>query len=598
MTLLTILAGLEPTPGSYLAAEREIGSDPPPDARRVNVSMVSTYTVEMIRPYLVVEGARRGLLVAPTFGPYGQLEQQLLSGDSAVYSSDPAVVVIATRIEDVAPDLVRRPASLGSSDVDESLESLGQRIELLVTSTRERTDAHILVFNYAQPPFRALGLAGAMADNSPGSVVQRANALVADTCRETAGAFVFDLERAALETGLDAWWDPRLEYIGRIPLSFPAQLKLGSVLARYLSALLVPPGKCLVVDLDNTLWGGVVGEDGVGGIALGEDYPGNVYKEFQRQLVALRDRGVLLAICSKNNHADAVETFERHSDMVLRLDDFATTRINWDDKASNLRSIADELSLGLDSLAFFDDSAVEREWVRTSAPEVTVIDVPPNPEEYGLALQESEAFDHLLILPEDLARSDMYQMEQRRSSLRETHTDLSGFLRDLDTHVEIGAVDDDTMPRVVQLIGKTNQFNLTARRHTAAQVEKLTSRGGIALWLRATDRFGDNGLVGVAIGIPESTEEWRIDTFLMSCRVIGRGIEKALLSTLAGLATDRGGKRLVGEYVQTNRNSMAEAFFKGEGFEPRDADGRYWECALEGAVLLSPDFIDVELAGL
>jgi len=594
MTQSFDFGGLEATPGSYLAAARQIENDPSLDAKQINVAVVSTYTAAVIRPYLVVESARRDLAVVPTFGPYGQLEQQLLDPDSVIYASNPDVIVIATRIEDMAEDLSGRLATLSSSEVDEILGELDQRFGNLLESARKHSAGHILVFNFSPPRLTSMGLAGPMSEHPASSVVERANSIIAKACKNISSATVFEYGRVVLETGLDSWTDARLEHLGRIPFSFQAQMNLGKALSRYLSAIFFTPHKCLVVDLDNTLWGGVIGEDGLGGIALGEDYPGNVYKEFQRQLVALKDRGVLLAINSKNDEPDVTEVFERHPDMVLGLDDFAATRINWTDKASNIRSIAEELNIGVDALAFFDDNPVEREWIRANAPEVAVIEVPPDPENYAMALQDSEVFDHLVVVAEDLERAGVYQTEKRRTKLRATHASVADFIRDLDVKVTIGAVNDETMPRVVQLISKTNQFNLTGRRHTAAEIEEIVSlNGGIALWTRSTDRFGDNGLVGVAIAIPDSPTEWRIDSFLMSCRVLGRGVESALLSSLAQQVADKDGKQLIGEYVITKKNGMARAFFEGEGFNPRDEEGHYWEHALDGSSLPAPDFVTI-----
>jgi FkbH-like protein len=584
----------EANPAAYREAARRIKADPPPGLKALRLAVLSTFTAEPLEPYLVVECAQRGLRVEPWFGPFNQLEQQALDPNSPLYAANPEVIVVATRLEDLLPDLFWRFASLTPEGIDAQISLVTERYESLAAGIRRNSTATLFFSNFTQPMRAPLGLASALHDPAPGAVVEQANAALAALCRRSAGVYLLDLARAALEMGLDRWNDPKLAYLARIPFSLHAQIEVGRRVARHLRALCFPACKCLVVDLDNTLWGGVLGEDGAEGIALGADYPGSVYQDFQRALAGLRARGILLAIASKNDPAAVRDVFEKHPDMVLGWEDFAAVQIHWEDKASSLRAIARELNIGTDALAFYDDSPVEREWVRGQLPDVTVIEVPERLLERVGALSDSGAFDQLRISDDDRRRAESYREEGDRERLRARAVSPEEFWRSLATTVRVGSLDAANLPRVVQLMAKTNQFNLTTRRHTAAQVEAMLEAGAVGLWLRARDRYGDYGLVGVALAVPEPEQAWRIDTFLLSCRALGRQVEGALLAALARFVARQGGRCLVGEFVATAHNRVTERFFAEHGFASLDSAGRMWRLALDAASLEPPPFVALE----
>jgi len=584
----------EATPAGYREAARGIRADPPRDLKALRLAVLSTFTASPLEPYVVVESARRGLLVEPWFGPYDQLEPQALDGGSALYATAPDVIVIAARLEDLLPDLCWRFASFGPEAIDDELARVAARYESLVTAVRRHSAATVLLANFTEPAQAPLGLAGALHEPSPAGVVERANSALAALARRTAGVYVLDLARAALELGLDRWNDPKLAYVARLPWSLAAQIEVGRRVARHLRALTFPACKCLVVDLDGTLWGGVLGEDGPEGIALGHEYPGLAYGDFQRALAGLRARGILLAVASKNDGAIVREVFDTHPDMVLRWEDFAAVQIHWEDKAASLRAIARALGIGTDALAFYDDSPVERDWIRGQLPEVSVIDVPESPLERVSALADSGVFDQLRLSDDDRRRADAYREDEDRERLRALAITPEDFWRGLGTTVRVGPLDADTLPRVTQLMAKTNQFNVTTRRHTAAEIEAMLAAGGVGLWLRARDRYGDYGLVGVALALPDTGGSWRIDSFLLSCRALGRQVEGALLAALAREVAGRGGGALIGEFVATARNQPAARFFAEHRFAPLDGDGRLWRLPLDAASLEPPPFVTLE----
>jgi len=495
---------------------RQLRAEPRPELRPLRVAIATSWRGDPIGNYLIVEAARRGFLLDLWFAPYGQWEIQCFTPGSDLYAQKPDVVILA------ADDPQR-----------------------VIAAAHQIRGCPVIVFNSLDAP-------------------------------HPAGVIVFDFARILLEHGLRHAYDRRLDYVSRTPFTTEFQIAIAGGLARLIRAIYTPPAKCLVVDLDETLWGGILGEAGIGGIALGHDYPGRVYRDFQQALRNLRDRGILLAIASKNNEADIREVFANHPDMLLRWDDFAATQIHWGDKATSLRRIADDLRIGLDSIVFYDDNPIEREWVRAELPEVTVLDVPGDPMERLEALEAWEAFDQVALSDEDGARATLYTHDRRREEVRRQSESLEEFLATLDIRTITGIVDDTTLPRVAQLFQRTNQFNLTGRRYTEAELQRLIDAGAIACWLRASDRFGDYGLVGAAIAAAEDPCTWRVDNLVMSCRILGRNVEQTLIADLEQRVTARGARCLIGEYIPTPKNVPARDFYSAAGF--RSENGRWIWC--------------------
>ncbi len=380
------------------------------------------------------------------------------------------------------------------------------------------------------------------------------------------GSFFLDLEQVSGLVGRERFYDLRRYFWTKQPFSKAGVHRLAAHLWAGIRALVTGPKKVLVVDLDNTLWGGVVGEVGPLGITLGETPDGEVFRSFQQHLQALSRRGILLAICSKNNQEDALAPFRENPQMAVALSDFAHVEAGWEPKSAGLRRIADTLNLGLDSLVFFDDNPAEREEIRQALPEVEVVEVPTDPSEYVRALGAGLWFETVEFSSVDFQRSDQYQREQQRRKARKSFSSMEEYLQSLEMRGSISPVDDRCLQRVIQLIGKTNQFNLTTRRHSLEDVHRLLiSPGSIGLVLNLADKFGDHGLISVllAVGEPRVPEKTlRIDTWLMSCRVIGRTAEQFLFNQLLGLARASGYESLLGEYIPTRKNSLVADLFE------------------------------------
>ena len=341
-------------------------------------------------------------------------------------------------------------------------------------------------------------------------------------------------------------------------------------------ALTTGPKKVLVLDLDNTLWGGVVGETGPLGVALGDNAEGEAFRAFQYHVQGLTRRGVVLAIASKNNQADVEEVFEKNTDMVLKLDDFGAIEIGWDPKGSTIARLARSLNLGIDSFVFFDDNPAEREQVRQALPEVEVVEVPVDPAEYVRALQSGLYFETTGLNDADRNRAAQYAVERKRQALEQSAGSMEDYLRSLEMKAEVRAIDDEDLPRVVQLLAKTNQFNLTTRRHTRQNLlDLLAPAGSVGMTLRLGDRFGDHGLVAVLVATPLADDPGtlRVDTWLMSCRVIGRSAEQFLFGLLLDKARALGQRRLLGEYIPTKKNVPVAELYDQLGFHRLDATG-------------------------
>ncbi len=444
----------------------------------------------------------------------------------------------------------------------------------------ERTSAEVILANFMLPARHDLGEFRSRTLASDWNFRKLVNLELG----LNAPAFVrlCDLEFLANRIGALAAEDARGWFESKQLCSPALLVELCREAARLVLGLRQPPKKVLALDLDNTLWGGVVAEDGIEGIEIGDTSPrGEAFKTFQKYIASLKGRGVLLAICSKNDLARAREPFGKHPEMVLRLQDFVAFKANWEPKSDNLRQMAAELKLGLDSFVFIDDNPAEIEIVRQFAPEVTTILLGPDPAEYVGQLQDCRLFEPRSITTEDVQRTGQYRAEVERESLRASATDMDAYLESLAMEAVICEFTPVDVPRLAQLINKSNQFNLTTRRRTEAEVLALMGRSDhICFSVRLGDRFGDHGLISIVIGHVRG-EVLEIDTWLMSCRVLKRQVEGTVLNELARLARLKKCSCLEGIYVPTAKNDMVRDFYPRMGFQTRAATPERGEFTLE-----------------
>jgi FkbH-like protein len=513
------------------------------------LAILRSFTVEPVVPLCRAAAFAAGLDLTVHVGEFNAYVQEIVDGQSALYRFQPNTVILATEGRDVAPRLWNDWAALSAAEAHEEVRGVVERFRSWIVAFREHSGANLVVHSLALPETPARGVLDAQMESSQTEAFQEMNRELRRIAREQRGVYVLDYDALVARHGRFGWRDERKWLTVRMAFAASHLADLSREWMRFLHPLSGRVAKAVVVDLDNTLWGGVVGEDGFNGIRLGTEFPGAAYRDLQRALLDLRQRGILLAICSKNNPGDAMEVLERHPEMLLRPEHFAAMRINWNDKAANLSEIAAELNIGIDALAFLDDNPVERQQVRGAAPEVTVIDLPEDPLQFARAVRDAPVFERLTLSEEDLRRGEMYQAQAELRKVESAAGSREDFYRSLKQEAEIGGVSAATLARVSQLTQKTNQFNLTTRRYTEEQIAKMAASPEWRVrWIRVRDTFSDNGLVGVAI-LHLQGSTWEIDTFLMSCRVIGRTVETAFLAHLIEEAEAGGGKRIQGWFL-------------------------------------------------
>jgi len=567
----------------------------PPLARTARVAVLGSSTTSQFTALLPLAAARAGVAIETYECGYGQYRQEILDPASGLYRFDPEIVVLAVHAGDAQLPAV-------ADDAPAAVAAEARRWTSLWATLRGRSGARIVQHAFALPPESTLGHLSLRVAGARPTLLAQVNAELGRAAGD--GVALVDCDRLAAEVGRRSWFDPRYWNRAKQAVSLAHVPLLARHTAAVLGAQLGASRKCLVLDLDNTLWGGVLGEEGLSGIALGDGAVGEAFVAFQEHVLALKERGVVLAVCSKNNDADAREAFERHPGMRLRLDDIAMFSSCWDDKPTQLRRIAATLGLGLDALVFVDDNPAEREAVRQLVPEVDVIALPADPHGYVRALADYPFFEPAALTAEDAARTETYRARARLAAAEAEASSLEEFHRGLDMTATVVPLDELTLPRVAQLVGKTNQFNLTGRRRGAEEIARLAADPATTvLCVRLADRFADHGLVAVVIAVAGGSvaaggtvvagDALAVDTWLMSCRVIGRTLEDEIAGLLLAEARRRGLARVRGEYRPSPKNALVAGLYERLGFrrsdeleDPRDPDGpapgvTYWSRSVD-----------------
>jgi len=551
------------------------------------LALLGSHTLDHLLPAIRVAGLNQKLAIRTWLGSYGLFREPLLLGDEGLAEFNPQAVLISLDLAAVVPQL---SASAGRAAALDSVSDAMDGLRALWNGARNRYGVPVIQQTFLPQAPRLAGSNEWLLPASPVSLCDRLNFSLREAAA-TGEVLLLDLEQVrefgpvGLELHDPARWHQAKQLIN--PALSPLH---GECVARILGALAGKARRCLVLDLDNTLWGGVIGDSGVEGIVLGQgSAAGEAYLAFQHYVRMLRDRGVVLAVCSKNDHEFARSAFDRHPEMKLSYDDVACFVANWSDKACNLRTIAGTLNLGLDSLVFVDDNPAERLIVRRELPDVAVPELPDDVAHYARTLAAAGYFEAAALTGEDLARAEDYRVARLRQVEAAPVTDMEGFLASLCMRMEAGPIRDVDRPRAVQLINKSNQFNLTTRRRGEAELAELCGHRDVAaLAFRLRDRFGDSGLISVLIARPD--DDWPgdllIDTWLMSCRVLGRGVERAALHVLREAARKLGARALIGEYRPSERNGMVQDHYEKLGFAqiegPKGASGsRFWRLDLE-----------------
>ena len=536
------------------------------------VAFLRSFTLEPSAQLLTANAYVERLNIDPFIGQFNTYAQDLLIPNSAFYQHEPDITVLAVLTRSIAPELWDGFSSLAGSESEEVIDRVCQEYATLFDHFQECGSGYFIVHSLETPPVLSRGIGDSGRSNGQLECVERINQFLREETIRRPGFCVFDADGLVHQFGASRWHDEQRWQSVRLPMVSDAIPLLSQQWLRYIAALTMPPKKVLVVDLDNTLWNGIVGEDGFENIGLGDSGAGWPHRKLQQALRDLSARGVLLAICSKNNHEDAWKVVQEHPDMLLRPEHFAAVRINWQDKSINLKEIANELNVGIDSLCFLDDNPREQHQVRCSVPEVRVLDVGEDANTYSTAVRNVIGFERIWLNEEDQNRGEMYAKQRSRRELQASSDDLESYLRSLNTVIKRAEMETSTIDRVTQLTQKTNQFNLTTKRYSNSQIDEFTkSTESQVLAYRVSDRFGDSGIVGVAI-LRFHDSRCDIDSLLLSCRVIGRGIETAILADVVDSARLRHCDTVLGHYVPTDKNAPCADCYENHGFSFVDGD--------------------------
>jgi FkbH-like protein len=551
--------------------------------RPFKLAVLSNSTIDLIVPALVASAIRHGIALDVVQPSYDQVAQEALTPDSKVNSSKPDAVLLAL-------DYRALPLKMSPGDADAAAATIQGALgylRMLRDGIKANSNAVCIFQNFPQPTET---LFGALDASLPGTL----RSLLANINHELAqyvagsGDVLLDAAGIAQTVGLAEWHNPRLWNMAKFSFSEELIPLYADHVGRVVAALRGKSGKVLILDLDNTIWGGVIGDDGMEGINIAQgDAAGEAHLAVQRLALDLRQRGIVLAVSSKNTDEVARRPFELHPEMLLKLEHIAVFQANWNDKATNIQAIAEELSLGLDAMVFLDDNPAERGLVRKLLPEVSVPELPEDPAYYARTLAAGGYFEAVAVSGEDFKRAQQYQDNAKRANLQKQVGGLEAYLASLEMTITFQTFDTTGRSRIVQLINKSNQYNLTTRRYTDPEVAAAEDDPKVfTLQVRLSDIFGDNGMISVVICRPGAAGDWQIDTWLMSCRVLGRKVEHMVLREMMKHARTAGIRKLVGTYRPTDRNKLVVDHYAKLGFTKtaeEESGLTRWELFVDGA---------------
>lgn len=564
---------VEPNLSYFIAKARSIGGRV--FQKKIKVAFLSSFTINGIEEALRVKCAESDIACATYTCGYGQYNQDIFNQSSKLYEFSPDITFIIIDTRTVMSTLFYTPYA---TPVNERRSYIDKRVADFVNLVRifkNRTDSKLVLTNCSIPTYSPYGICEGKSEYGLREMVYDFNAKLSDAFRSDPQVFLFDFNSFVSKYGEVNVLDYRQFLVGDIKVSLSHIPHLAEELMGYIKANLGVNRKCIVLDLDNTLWGGIIGEDGFDRIDLSLKPPGMAFVEFQRVLLALYQRGIILAINSRNNEDEALKVIREHPYMVLREENFATMKINWSDKISNIKEIAEELNIGLESIVYFDDDPINRELMSKAIPQIMTVSLPYDPSLYASTLMRINDFNTLAVTSEDMKRGQMYKQEQKRIELKNSVSNVEDFLKQLEIKVTMKKANNFTIPRIAQLTLKTNQFNLTTRRYQEEDVQTFASDQNKLIGCAQTkDKFGDSGITGVYIVNKNPAEkEWFIDTFLLSCRAMGRGIEDVMLGYILNKAKEEGIIKVKAEFIPTKKNKPCEQLLPDFGFQK---EGEQW----------------------
>jgi FkbH-like protein len=567
------------------------------DLNPFKIAILASFTTNGFKEVLSVKCLELGISPEIYVGGYNQYSQEILNNESDFYKFNPNLSILFIDSRSIfGEDYFISPYSISDLERSKLVEVKLLEILKLIDNIKKHSSSHILIHNFEIPIHSPLGILENRRSFGFTESFKSLNRKIVEKFKNDPKVFVFDYDSFCSKLGKNRVLDEKMYYLADIKLNLEHIPSLCDEYFAYIKPLNSIMRKCIVLDLDNTLWGGIIGEDGLNGIKLGPTPEGKSYWEFQKFLLALFNRGIILAINSRNNLDDALKVLHEHPYMVLKEDNFAAMEINWNDKITNMRSIADELNIGMDTFVFIDDDSVNRELIRQALPEVLVVELPTDPSLYLKTIFKLNEFNNLQITEEDITKGKMYVEERKRKSFEKSYKkeDLTEYLNDLDIKVTIEEINDFNLPRISQLTQKTNQFNLTTKRYLEEDIKRFKEDSKYFVYcIDVQDRFGDYGITGMTI-IKDCGHKWVIDSFLLSCRVIGRQIEKALLSHVLKIAKKRGAKFIIGKLIYTAKNIPSRDFYSDNGFKlvEKSETSEIWKYNLKDEYKI-PEFIQI-----
>ena len=536
-------------------------------SNKLKVGILSSFTLNGLNETLHVKCSELDIGYQSYVADYNQYNQEILNSNSNLYKFSPDITFLILDIRSFLGDYFYFPYSISSDERKSITKEKIAELENLISHFQNSTNSKLVITNFNVPSFSPNGIIETKSEFGFHEMIQEINIELRRKIKNLNSIYIFDYNRFVSKYGEKNIFNERQFHVGNIQIEFDYIPFLAHELMSYIKPMYSSNRKCIVLDLDNTLWGGILGEDGFDGIELGHTSTGKAFVEFQKYLLSLWEQGIILTINSKNNYDDVMKVIHDHPDMILREKHFASMQINWYDKAENMQKISDELNIGLNSFVFFDDDKINQERIKTEFPEILTIALDPDPSTYAEKLKDLNDFNVLQRTKEDSKRGEMYSQQRQRNELERSVSNLDDFLKKLNIKVQIQNITEFNIPRISQLTLKTNQFNLTTKRYQESDIRRLAQDPKMKIGCaQVQDKFGDNGITSVFI-VEKNEKEWKIDSFLQSCRIIGRGIEDAIMSEILKDAKQNNVEKVYANFIPTNKNKPAEEFLPQFGFK-------------------------------
>ena len=559
--------------------------------KKLKVAILSSFTLNGLSEILHVKCSELGIRYQSYVAGYNQYNQELLDTESQYYKFSPDVTFLLIDIRNFLGENFHFPYDMSDDQRKSLVNEKINHLENIIKNFEKNLNTKLIIANFNIPSYSPNGIIETKSNFGFHEMIEEINKSLRDISKKQNSVYVYDFNQFISKHGEKNVFDYRQFHLGDIQIALNFLPYFAYDLMGYIKPISGTNRKCIVLDLDNTLWGGIVGEDGFDGIELGHSANGKAFVDFQKELLSMWNQGIILAINSKNNLDDAMKVIKEHPNMILKEKNFASVKINWNDKAQNLKQISDEINIGLNSIVFFDDDKLNRERIKQEFPEVLTIELPDDPSQFLPILKDLNDFNVLQRTKEDVERGQMYAQQRERNEFEKSVSNLDDFLDQLDIQVKMKKSNEFLIPRISQLTLKTNQFNLTTRRYQEEEIRKISNDRNFSVGCaQVLDKFGDNGITGVYI-VKKNENFWLLDTFLLSCRIMGRGVENAILSQILIDAKNSGIEEIRANFIPTQKNKPAENFLHDYGFKKQD---NFWIYKLNNDIKF-PNHLKVEI---